>query len=171
MNNLYVHYGSNEFINKDVSCYGITYSIKPACECLWASPIDTDLSWMNFCKSEYFKEDSLKQHFTFMLHSGAKICAINSMEDLLDLISRFPGNKMSEIESNIYSSPCSDIKLNRFPNYESISKIYDGIQVNISKDPRLYHLMYGWDVDSIAIWNLDVVEVVPKSIKVSLRDL
>lgn len=171
MNMLYVHYGSDEFICRDVSCSGIKNSIKPSRTCLWASPVDTKLSWINFCKSEYFKESYLDHHFNFTLCSEAKICFINTLEDLLDLIRRFPGNMMSEIESNIYSSPCSDVKLHRFPDYESISKIYDGIQVNISKDPRLYHLMYGWDVDSIAIWNLDVVEVVPKSIKVSLSDL
>lgn len=32
------------------------------------------------------------------------------------------------------------------------------MSIIISADFRLYHWMYEWDVDSIAVWNYDMIE-------------
>lgn len=45
-------------------------------------------------------------------------------------------------------------------DFEKLSEQYDAIEVNISKCYRLYHLLYGWDCDSILIMNPDIIQEV-----------
>lgn len=43
-------------------------------------------------------------------------------------------------------------------DFEKMAKAgFDGMEISISKYPQLYWFLYGWDVDSICIWNPKVI--------------
>ena len=45
-------------------------------------------------------------------------------------------------------------------DFEKLAEIYDAMVVYISADYNLYYRLYGWDVDSVLVFNPNVVEVV-----------
>ena len=49
----------------------------------------------------------------------------------------------------------NDFKVNL--DFEKITENYDAIIINAGSDVLLYHMFYGWDVDSILVLNKDVV--------------
>lgn len=148
---IYRHYGA-EKLNIDFQyrkCL-TNNAMKPRCG-LWASRIDSPRSWKQWCEGESFRLSNFEKYFDFKLKPEARICYIHSSEDAENFLSRFPGEGYPTFMNGTYGLP-------KFPDYRSASKYFDGVEVFISDDPTLYHTLYGWDVDSIVIWNLDVVE-------------
>lgn len=156
MSKVYRHYGSSSFIPELV--YPVTRSrtIKPVGG-LWASPVDSKNSWYNWCISEHWDHGSLSKHFDFVIDDHSKIFQINSLSDLKCMIDRFPGRCMEKYESNMYRSEHSELHLTHFPDYVKLSKMYDGVEISITNCPELYYAMYGWGVDSLVIWNRDMI--------------
>ena len=85
------------------------------------------------------------------MHDDARVLQIHTIDQL------------TEIAKN-YSVTTSIIKTNIYPfdsyilDFEAIAKEYDAIDFRISTDQRLYWPLYGWDCDSILVFN-------PKAIK------
>lgn len=133
-------------------------NFKPT-HCLWSSPLDSNLNWKDWCIEEEFWLDSLNEYFDFTLKDSANIYKINSIEDLRNLIGRFPGQRIDPSFTFIYKPfNSTEQELTHFPDFRLMSHQYDGLEVNISKDYSLYYWMYGYDVDSLVVWNPDVVE-------------
>lgn len=162
---VYRHYGSSEFnfellytsFNECDSTFK-NINFKPV-NCLWSSPFDSKLNWKDWCIQEEFRLDSLEEYFDFTLKDSANIYKINSIEDLRNLLVRFPGEKIDCSFAFIYKPfDSTEAELKHYPDFRLISYQYDGIEVNISSDPSLYYWMYGYDVDSLVIWNPDVIE-------------
>lgn len=158
MPTIFRHYGHESFRRSRSTTEVETHPVmkmKPSYG-LWASPVESDISWYRFCVDEHFHEDTLSKYFDFTLAEDAKIFQINSLVDLQLLLMNFPGEKIGSWKL-IYQPPSSSNTLPWFPDYSKVAEEYDGVQVNISSDSSLYYWMYGWDVDSIVVWNKDVI--------------
>lgn len=110
----------------------------------WASSVDAQFGWPNWCLAEKYRECEKENSFIFSLKDDAKVLTINYLEDLENL---------PKIESEWKFSNWI------FLDFESISKEYDAIEVVISNDCRLYNALYGWDCDSILILNPNILEI------------
>lgn len=145
MENIYIHYGHKffddnlfkEIENKDF--------VKPLGG-LWASAINAEYGWKDWCKENNFRDCIEQNSFKFKLKSEARILKIDSVEVLKKL-------PVIEMPYNF-----SWITL----DFEKIKKEYDVIEVLISEDSRLYWDLYGWDCDSLLVLNKDCIEILNK---------
>lgn len=145
----YIHYGHKKFdINKFNPIRNISCFVKPNGG-LWASSIDSEWGWKDWCESERFRECNKDNSFTFTLKEDAKVLRIETVDDLKDL------PKM-KIKYPIRSTILLD--------FEKLKEKYDAIEVLISNtsfsvldDKSLYNALYGWDCDSILIMNPNII--------------
>lgn len=163
MSLVYRHYGSSQFHAEcqPDSNHIDSRNMKPTLG-LWASPLMSRNSWYRWCMSEDFRTDTLNKFFDFKLKTSAMIYTIESKSDLVEFLNMYPGKKLQSFEQMIYC-PKKDMSSKRllkcFPDFKTASEDFDGIEVSISKCPDLYYWLYGWDVDSLVVWNYNVVEV------------
>lgn len=170
MKEIYRHYGSQKFDPKAfIPISNKMFSNKPSGG-LWACPtVDVDISWDQWSRDNEFCTDKLKEYFDFKLKRGAKILIIKNIKDL-DKLPRVKSSDehkdiidwMKRIDSNILGQDDID--------FEELAKNYDGIMVwmyrskDIDTTKRLfdgmYYRMYGWDVDTLLVFNPDIVEVI-----------
>lgn len=114
---------------------------------LWASPVDSEWGWRNFCMRERFNIEKLRDKFLFKLSPGSRIYVIDSAEDL-DAVS---------------VSGLDDIGYKTIDFRKLLDEGYDGLYVTedavgLYDDPqtRLRGLSL-WDVESICVFNKDVI--------------
>ena len=146
----YIHYGCNHFdINKFLPIVNQDHDwTKPKQGGLWASQVDTEYDWKQWCISEDFHIDRLNTYFTFELTPDARICHLRTCYDL---------KKLPELQPIVVSSY---YKI----DFENAMKTYDAIQLHLSEQPEydykedLYFKLYGWDCDSILILNPSVIK-------------
>lgn len=137
----YIHYGSNCFDpSKFVEIKNEKYFNKPRGE-LWASNIESEFGWKNWCEREEFCTYSLDNSFVFELSTNARVYEINTKED----IEKMP------LQSEQFSTMLKAI------DFEALSNDYDVIKFNYDKNPSLYWDLYGWDCDSILVLNKEVI--------------
>ena len=158
MSKTYIHYGSDKFdidkfhrfVGNDLSDLAIN---KPKAKTgLWASPTDCWLSWKDWCEGEEFHTEALEKAFTFTLSPGSIILTVRRCADI-----------------DPYLKYWSDIDP-MYSGYNSLSKAidfqaifddgYDGVElVHSQKYYMELHMgpFYSWDVDSIVVWNPDVI--------------
>jgi len=162
-NRIYIHYGSSHFdknlLENSVKYKYTDYKLKNRFfkpEGLWGSPVDTD-DWKNWCEAEDFRVDALHigsffdKSFKFKLKSTAKILVIKSFNDAIPYIEDL---EISYIHDSVrpYFS-----KL----NLEKIYDNFDGMELIHGDNWYELHIesfFNSWDVDSIVIWNPDVIE-------------
>jgi len=141
----YIHYGHKNFdIKKFDKIENRPLSVKPLGG-FWGSREDTDIGWLQWCTGNEFCMERLETSFTFTLSKNAKVLTIDNFTQLKDL----PLNTDSPIDV-----PMSWVTL----DFEKLAKEYDAIEVLLSKDwNKLYFGLYGWDCDSILIFNPSIV--------------
>ena len=148
-NNIYIHYGSDSFDKfKFKPIKNRRFWVKPEGG-LWASNIESKYGWKQWMddnrifNDEYFDryEDGM---FKFKLQENSKILKINNSDKLNNLFKEF------EMKESYHTWKTLD--------FEKLSNYYDGIEVDISNDRRLYFDLYGWDCDSILIFNPDIIK-------------
>lgn len=118
---------------------------------LWACPVDTVYGWDDFCRGQEFSRGGNK--FYFRLRPEAKIYAINNEDDYLRVATK-----------KCYGG------VNCYIDFEKLlRKGYDGIYVSSEAIAQCGDSMYGfmkhghahgldgWDVESICIFNPDVI--------------
>ena len=156
MDKLYIHYGhrnfSKERVTKMKSGPGGNMAINKPDFGLWGSPVDCEFGWKDWCESEDFRTDTLDRYFVFKVKDGAKI---------------FTVRKDSDISDYLYTPHLYTLKYMFPPNYIDFNKImkeYDGMELIHGYNYWDLHFghFYSWDVDSIVVWNPDVIEVVDK---------
>ena len=153
MEKYYVHYGDAHFDpEKFDEIQNRTFMNKPLGG-FWGSPINAGFGWKDWNDEEQFAECDQNNCIAFSLKPGANIYEIHTEHDWDELVKKYPG-------------PMGKMP---FPgmidvNFERMADDYDGIELFLSDDGRLYHAMYGWDCDSILIFHPDVVKEVDKSI-------
>ena len=129
----------NPIVNRD-------YWVKPGGG-LWASPIDSAHGWREWVKVNEFRLDHYnKGSFKFKLKEDAKVFVVENTKQLTDDLLVREENEFSKL---------LHMKL---LDFEQLAKEYDAMLVLISKDGCLYWDLYGWDCDSLLVFNPDVVE-------------
>jgi len=149
MSKKYIHYGHSKF-----DPIYVRYEVHPlACKPnmgLWASPVDTDWGWKDWCESEQWSCSDMNLHFYFTLSDSAKIFEVHSEDDILPyLISTgTPTFTKTSIGDGI--------------DFDRIFREgYDGMELFISEDYSMHDGVFNvWDCDSIVVWNPDVIQEV-----------
>lgn len=124
----------------------------------WASDIEAPRSWKDWCKSECFKLESFGTHIDFKLRADTKVLKIYNKDDfdramLNDFIrSCFDENRM--LLNSWLSSEAEVI------DFERLATQFDAMEVYAGSDGFLYDAFYGWDCDSIVVFNKDKIVVV-----------
>lgn len=162
MKEIYRHYGHSKF-DKSLFCpiSNREFSNKPEGG-LWSCPtIDYDIDWKEWSEREEFRLDKLKEHFDFKIKDSAKILEIKDIKDL---------DKLPRIRNERIKSLLEFDRMNSDIDFEELAKDYDGIMVwmyrseDIDKETRMfdgmYYRMYGWDVDTLVVFNPDIIEEV-----------
>lgn len=110
---------------------------------LWSSPENSPYGWESWVNDNNFTYD-LNSWFKFTLKAGAKVLEITSSKQLKDL------------PKGTTTLPHSWVVL----DFEAIAKEYDAMLVLISSDNQLYWDLYGWDCDTLLVFNPDIIEEV-----------
>jgi hypothetical protein len=142
----YIHYGHTSFdINKFKPICNKTNFTKPLGG-FWASRVDSKLSWKNWCIDNDYCEINDDNTLNFKLKKDSNILEIHSVSDL----EKLPKLKTDSIGFTMWT----------LVDFEELVKQgYDGMEVFISDDYILYYSLYGWDCDSIVIFNPDCIEI------------
>lgn len=148
MDKRYIHYNSDTF-DKERLKRALTHDNKyrrgDKPFGLWASPVNAKYGWKEWCEDEEWRLDRLNESFEFSLSPEAKILTINKLEDAADFL--------IVDHAGMYSTQY-------YLNLPMIYDRYDAMEVNMSNDYMHLHdnnVFYSWDVDSIVIWNPDVI--------------
>lgn len=152
MNGQYIHYGAARFELTKFDCIkNRPLSSKPFGG-FWASAVDAKFGWKEWCACSGFDDLSKQPRFCFFLSDSANVLGIKSAEDL-QMLPRCSESNLFVARSGIskqFSSAYLDFEMLQHQGY-------DAIEVFLSDDARLYHMLYGWDCDSILILNPDVI--------------
>lgn len=157
---IFVHYGSKKFDKNLFESIKNQYFVKPQGG-LWASSVNAKYGWKDWNEYSGFRKCQEENSFKFRLKENAKVCIINKIEELRSL----PENgayKNEEYKNVLSRSVIKDIKCLDFEKLVTMG--YDAILVNISSDQRLYWALYGWDCDSLLVFNKEIIEEVKDEI-------
>lgn len=143
----YIHYGASEFdphFSKQHTGDEAEWMhrLNKPHRGLWGCRKDSEYGWKEWCEDEEFRTSSLSKHFCFKLAKNAKILRLKSPYDCLK-----------------YEMKPDDIaSWDRHLDMTKIMDEYDGMEVlNARTETLRYRYFYGWDVDSIVVWNIDKV--------------
>lgn len=139
----YIHYGHNEFNKNKFQPIKNRLDISKPLGGLWASRVDSNNGWKNWCESSEFAIEHLGVNFIFSLIEDAKVVRITNSDQLKEL---------PKINNQL-SIPTMWTMI----DYEELANEYDALEVLISEDRELYFNLYGWDCDSIVIMNPDII--------------
>ena len=154
----YIHYGNKSYdpekfneIKNRKSC------IPKPIGGMWASAVDAQYGWKQWCENNDFRECNEDNSFKFTLSEDAKVLHIYNTKTLEDL-------PMQELEEWQISS----ITKTYYLDFEKLKEEYDAIELHLSEEEidedfnfmdGLYYALYGWDCDSILIMNPDIINV------------
>lgn len=145
--NEFITYGLGKFDKSKFDSVKNDDFIKPIGG-LWSCPVNSDWGWKDWCEYNGFKEERLSNWFKFKLDENSNVFVIDNPEDL---------NEMNEMAN--YVTLYGDV----FPDFEKLSGSFDGILLTDIGESctRFTHPgLRGWDVESLLIFNPEVIEVV-----------
>lgn len=147
MNKIYRHYGQGsmipELFEPIKNDQRVLIRNKPAGG-LWASPVDDKASkWEDFLKQEMGMD--VADYFDFSIKDDAKVLYISCPDDLQELPTA------DDVVNLITHAPCLD--------FEELAKEYDAIFVNLSQGYGIRGVFDAWDVDSLVVFNKDIIQV------------
>lgn len=151
-NQIYIHYGHREFDkSKFNEITNRPFFSKPSGG-LWASRIDSPYGWKEWTEEQDFYLDKYSDdnYFKFKLKEKTRILRITNIKQL---------DELSHIDSERFNINFK-FTVYQMLDFEELAKKYDAIEVLISKDERLYWELYGWDCDSLVVFNKDCIEIV-----------
>jgi len=145
----YIHYGCTEFDKRLFNPVRNERFVKPYGG-FWASPVGSEQDWKSWCIDTNNMSWLNGGSFKFTLTDSAKVYHIYSVMDLYAL----PNDPRAIVKS----SYCIDFEA-------CIRSGIDAIQLHLSDEEDkpelfmdgLYWRLYGWDVDSILIFNPDII--------------
>lgn len=148
-NTIYRHYGNSGFDEqKFVPVKNRPFDRKPL-GCFWACPKDSENSWEEYCLSNGYQLEKLEEHFDFQLEETARVLEIKTGYDLRNLPNKY-------FISNSEVPLICDLKY--LLDFEKIATDYDALYVEINGSNSLYWDIYGWDVDTLCIFNPNVIK-------------
>lgn len=169
--NIYIHYGSDHFdigLFKQIVLDPDGFD-KPIAGGLWGSPIDSKKAWKDFVMENFpDRINQLQAHFLFTLKENARLLYIDSVELLKTLpeydceITRIFKERDLFIERNRSKYP-PGFSRPIYLDFSELQKTYDAIEVSFSSDNSigvfsgLNSALMSWDVDSILVFNPDII--------------
>lgn len=129
----FIHYGATEFDAGKVLPIQNSGRNKPFGG-MWASPVDAEFGWKDFCEAEDFRV--CRENFEFELAPDARI---------LRLVNKGDEKVLPVIGNTNFGLPV---------DFEKVAEEYDAIYLEIK---NMYYAMYGWDCDSLLVLNPAVV--------------
>ena len=146
---IYIHYGHKQYDPKMFDEIKNRQFIKPFGG-LWASDINAEYGWKNWCKDNDFRKCNENNSFKFKLKEGTKVLVLKTKKDLKGL----PQDEDLPIwlEKNLLNDWG-----NVYLDFEKLKEKYDAIEVYIDE---LYWKLYGWDCDSLLVLNKECIEVI-----------
>lgn len=153
----YVHYGHDvfkpELIAFPTEKDNNQRTFKPY-GCFWGSRQNSVNSWRTWCESEHFdprkiKSDPSYWDKTIIFSVPRNRILLVDSEGSWRLVKQLYG--LNDLDVSAYD--------HRFDFKKMKSNGYAGIEVLISQWPPLYRIFYGWDCDSICVWDPSAVEV------------
>ena len=162
MKKFYIHYGSSEFYRKLFKPIKNKMLFTKPEGGLWASPINAEDGWKEWCIRNNFHTNRLEKSFIFTLKPETRLLFVDDIKQLEDL----PKVENPAVFENFNLWTCLD--------FEKLMEDYDAMEITLSKEKRhryefkdgfwggLYDKLYGWDCDSICIMNPDCIETHPE---------
>lgn len=142
MSKTYIHYGHTKFDREAFRPIHNRRSFTKPEGGLWASPVDAEFGWKQWCDREEFRECQMNNSFTFTLSENARVITILSVN----------GAKVLPQQDNPIGFDWV------MPDFEKLlEQGWDAVELVLSNDWGLYWSLYGWDCDSIVILNPDVI--------------
>lgn len=149
-NKVYVHYNSNKYDKErlyravnDPEKHYLEHPFQYKPHGLWASPVDSEYGWKEWCEDEEFYMYKLEKSFKFTLSPEAKILMIKAPEDT------YPYTK----EHGLLVAE-NALDLNKiYSEYDAMEVDFSDNYIELRYDP----IFYSWDVDSICVWNPDII--------------
>lgn len=128
-------------------------------EGLWASPVTKDGtdSWNEWCDEHDFSIGDNSKWFKFKLKEGSKVLVLKNKEDL----DRFSESKYQR-HFDFLHLPLGTSEHDLYPDFYKLKDDYDAILVYITWEGEdgldgSYYRLYGWDADSLLIFNPEVI--------------
>ena len=150
----YIHYGHTAF-NPDE--FGEVCNergwIKPTGG-LWASPVNAERGWKDWCEDECFRECTEDNSFKFTMRDPSRIFYIDSEEALKEFAERYGKSYWQ-----IYGIARHDKSISSVDFEQMLRDGWDALEISLSDYEALYRALYGWDCDSIVVLNKDAVMV------------
>ena len=114
---------------------------------LWASEVQAESSWKDWCEGESFALDTLDKHFDFILREDARVLRF---EDSWQA-------KLFKKDCPVFLRHENPFETAMILDFELLAKHYDAVEINAGSNADLYQLFYSWDCDSILILNQDII--------------
>lgn len=143
MSKKYIHYGHRYFDRTRFAPIRNERCFTKPLGGLWASPVDAEFGWKDWCDSEKFRECNLENSFTFTLTPEAKVLYIDNVSVL---------DGLPQVKNEFSYSGWCQLDFEKL-----LEQGYDAVEMSLSSDGRLYMKLYGWDCDSIVILNSEVI--------------
>ena len=138
----YIHYGDRHFDPNKFKPIENTFTNKPIGG-LWASDVNAKYGWKEWNKSSGLRKCSEEPYFKLTLDKKAKVLNVHKYKDVKFAVKEFLVNQIMILD------------------FKKIMKRgYDAMEVFISDSESLYWNLYGYDCDSIIIFNKDIIQEV-----------
>lgn len=138
-----------------------TYYLNKPAGGLWGSPTTSNWGWKDWCISQDFRVESLKEYTKWRLKPETKILIIDSYDDFQQAMDKYGW------EENIFSFSRYYLDFRKIMD-DGFSGIYlteDGNDECHSPDcpyKRGYIDLNTWDCESIVIWDKTQIEIIEK---------
>lgn len=116
---------------------------------LWASPENSKWDWKSWCIAEDFYVEKLDKNFRFKLSPDAKILRLNKIEEA-DRYITWIDNRTIELNLPLIYNNFDAMEVSYSSDYHFGSVWFDDSR-------EVINLFNSWDVDSICVWNPDVI--------------
>lgn len=155
----FIHYGHNEYIPEAFNPVCNIPAFNKPTGGLWASPVDAEYGWADWCENEQMAEFNPEQgnSFEFELAASARVLTINCAADTDGLPLQEGQTPVPDLMADALFSIKRPLILP--VDFESLAQEYDAILFNFSNDYGLYNAMYGWDCDSLLVLNKEVIVI------------
>ena len=157
-NKIYIHFESEHFekemFTKIINLKEISMLNKPMGG-LWSSPEDSENRWDIWCHAVGYshRNNYWNKKFRFILKENANILKVTG-----DMYINLPHTQIElkypliNIIPEKYKQPLYEL------DYEKLSSMYDGIEVNFSDNPELLSYFDFWDCDTLLVFNPNVIQ-------------
>ena len=165
---VYIHRGSDEFKPELMNPIKNEWHKPKGHTGLWASPIDAERGWLEWCEAEQFQTGPLDKFFRFTIRDQERVFYAHDKESTQELIRKYYIPRPSYVhDEHDAESICAMLDTRDFTpptidlDFEAMERDgWVGLEINLSEYPQLYWLLYGWDCDSIVVFSPDQIELV-----------